>query len=327
MSLEAPSENNTEIITDIQKARQALASLWHKDVDPIEFQHRLSFQNQLHQEALISHGYEMTAYLHRMQEGKPKERRDVGHLRFISGNTTKHLALEDALKEDGVEVSDVATEGLDEEEKKSHELLHRLIEENEARMRGEDVNESLRIHTPDFYSIDVAEHKALAIADTYPRDAIFSSDVVVLHGKDILEKPKSIDEARSILTKISGQEIRISSGSVLIATTSFGRTIINRAGVVMRIMLQQYSPEDIEQYLQEHKDYQSVAGVIDYADPSAQRLIAKKSIQVEKLTLGDDRSSVKVVDIDPALLAQMRDYCIGMPQEMIQTVVHKFKKL
>ncbi|MDP1709792.1 MAG: Maf family protein, partial [Candidatus Komeilibacteria bacterium] len=140
-------------------------------------------------------------------------------------------------------------------------------------------------------------------------------------------KPRDEDEARAMLASIAGKEVRISSGSVLITTIPSGETILAREGVVMRIALQQYSHEAISEYLREQRGFQSVAGVIDFAHPSAQRLIAPKPVRIERLTIEQDESPRRQVCVDPALLAKMRDYCIGVPKEMIQEMIRQVEDL
>lgn len=318
-----PELGDKEVLHDIEQARQALASLWHRETNLPELQKRLRLQDQQYQQDLIARGYEMTALL-RMgkKEGLP-ERRDIHQLLIVSGSATKREAVEEAVEGMQIDVSGIAEGSLDEEEQKSHASLRKMMQENEDRRRGREAIPSIRTYTPDFYTVDVAEDKARAVAGTHPRNALFASDVVALNGADILEKTKSADEARAVLAQISGKEIRVSSGSVLIATIPSGETILTREGVVMHIMLREFSPEDVDRYLREREGYQSVAGVIDYAHPAAQRLIAQKPIRIEKLAIEGGEPFGGEAYIDPTLLPHMRDYCIGMPKEMIREMVRR----
>ena len=316
-------EPQREVFQDAKQARQALTSLWHKDVNPDKLKEKLSEQDQENQKGLIEHGHEMTALLNLNSKVAKEGDRDINHIRFVSGNTTKLEVLEKSLENKNAEILSVSIEDIEHEEQKAHQFLQKIIDEYK---NEENPRNLVRIYTPDFYSIDVAEEKARAVAKNYPNESILASDVVVLLEGEILEKPKNRTEAEIMLSKISGKEIRISSGSILINTIKSGETILTREGVIIKIKLNQYSEKDIDEYLNEFKEYESTAGSIDYSHPASQKLIADEYITIEKLDV-ETSEPPKQVLINKSLLLEMRDYCIGMPTEMLREMIDQAQNL
>lgn len=274
-----------EALGDVEQVRRALASLWSKELTWPELQEKLAFQDQKYQRDLVAHGYEMTALLGSAGQEKLKDKRDIHNLRIVTESAAKYSHIKDALAGQSIKIAEAEAGLFASEEQKSHEILRRLIKENEDRRQGKPVEPTIRAYTPDFYALETAEDKVRNMASKYPHDAIFASDVVVLEGKNILEKPKNEAAARAILEEIAGKEVRISLGATLVATVRSGETVIFKEGAVIYISLQPYSKENIEKYLSEFNEYQSVAGVIDYAHPAAQQLIAERPVRIEALAL------------------------------------------
>ncbi len=320
--------NDKEVFNDIERARHALALLWHKkEVSLSELQQKLSRNDQLYQQALVEAGYEMTALLNLTTE-KSKEKRDIHHLRLASGSEKKRQALENALEGKQIEISVIAPDSsVNDIEQESHRSLRKMIEEGDDRRQGKKIIPTISEYTPGFYAVDVAERKLRAVSNQYPQEALFASDIVVLHGTNMLEKPKNTREAQIMLKQIAGEKIIVSSGSALVTTIFSGGTIIMREGAIMHITLRQYSQKDIDQYLAEFPEFKSIAGTIDYAHPAAQRLISQKPVRIEKLSIEKEKFAENEVNIDPALLIRMRDYCVGMPKEMIQEMVQQAETL
>jgi predicted house-cleaning NTP pyrophosphatase (Maf/HAM1 superfamily) len=314
-----------EELSSIEQARSALAKLWYRDVDLRDIEQSLSWQDFQHQQDLVGHGYEMTALLHLTKERR-ENKRDVHNLRVASGNKMKREIIEASLTGSGIEVSkpdETCVADVEREEQRSQRLLRGLIKERRDRVHDRPI----RSYVPDFYAIDIAENKANTAADRYKNDAIFASDTVVLCGDSILEKPLDEEEARATLRQLSGKEVRISSGAVLIHTMKTGETIISRDGCVVRIRLKHFSEGDISRYLKTNDGYKSVAGVIDYSGAMAQELISEQLVQIEKLEIESKDSDGRKVYVTPSLLTQMNDYCLGVPKEMILEMMRQARAI
>ena len=71
---------------------------------------------------------------------------------------------------------------------------------------------SAALADPPEYARALAEGKAAAVARRYPDDWVIGADTVVVIGKQILGKPGSRAEARSMLSKLSGQTHKVYTG-------------------------------------------------------------------------------------------------------------------
>lgn len=69
----------------------------------------------------------------------------------------------------------------------------------------------------------LALQKAKSIADDYPSSIIIAADTFGTIGKEKIGKPKSLDEARKILRKISNSKMNVHSGIAVIKTNKLGK--------------------------------------------------------------------------------------------------------
>ncbi|MDP2598613.1 MAG: Maf family protein [Candidatus Liptonbacteria bacterium] len=225
------------------------------------------------------------------------------------------------------------SESLGSEEEETHQILRQLIKERSDHERKRTPMEpTTRHYVPALYALDVAEQKMRKVEQKQEDKniPIIACDVVVLSGERILEKPKDRKEAAMTLKKLSGKEMEISLGAVLLTPSPMGRIFLSEAAR-MKIRLRRFTDSDIEKYLDDVGDrYLGVAGAIDYADPAAKVFLddtAPASIEkIEDLRRGT-RAGGKSASFSPELLGQMRDYAVGVPRELIQAIINQGKAL
>nr|WP_205169311.1 Maf family protein [Bacillus pakistanensis] len=80
-----------------------------------------------------------------------------------------------------------------------------------------NVDESIdRKVSPECVVTDLATRKALAVADDYHSSYVIGSDTVVAQGDHILEKPKDKEEAKKMLSQLSGITHSVFTGVAVI---------------------------------------------------------------------------------------------------------------
>lgn len=97
---------------------------------------------------------------------------------------------------------------------------------------------------PEEYVKTLALAKAREVADRASRGAILAADTVVVLEGEILGKPKNFDEARRMLSALSGRTHQVFTGY----------TILSERGEIIRavrteVVMKPLSPEEIEAYL------------------------------------------------------------------------------
>lgn len=71
---------------------------------------------------------------------------------------------------------------------------------------------SVDLQEPERYARSLAEGKAQAVARRYPHDWVIGADTIVVVGGQVLGKPSSKDEARSMLSRLSGRSHEVYTG-------------------------------------------------------------------------------------------------------------------
>ena len=100
--------------------------------------------------------------------------------------------------------------------------------------------------SPESYVKLLAEQKAQDIARQYPDNYVIGADTIVLMGGTILGKPKSRDEARQMLTRLSGKTHQVLTGFAVCCTAgsySYSDT------VKTDVRFKNLAPEEIEWYI------------------------------------------------------------------------------
>lgn len=78
----------------------------------------------------------------------------------------------------------------------------------------EKADESL---SPDLFVSALAENKAAEIAALHPEDIVIGADTIVAAGKEILGKPAYAEDAKRMLTLLSGTEHSVYTGVCVIS--------------------------------------------------------------------------------------------------------------
>ncbi|MCB1026008.1 MAG: septum formation protein Maf [Acidobacteria bacterium] len=79
-----------------------------------------------------------------------------------------------------------------------------------------DVDETVMSgESPEDYVVRVAKMKAFEVGKKYPAGLILAADTVVVVDKTILGKPADPDDARSMISKLSGRTHEVLTGVVL----------------------------------------------------------------------------------------------------------------
>ena len=111
-----------------------------------------------------------------------------------------------------------------------------------------DLDEStVALSNPDSYVITLAESKALDISEKHPSDWVIGADTIVLIDGIILGKPDSIDEAREMLRRLSGNTHQVLTG-YCISCKAKGRFLSET--VKTDVHFKKLNETEIEWYLQ-----------------------------------------------------------------------------
>lgn len=86
--------------------------------------------------------------------------------------------------------------------------------------------------------------KAVAVAKTHPQDVILGADTVVAVGRRILGKPVDMDDARRMLTLLSGRRHRVLGGVAVIEGDTMRTRVVETVVQVRRL-----GKTDIDAYL------------------------------------------------------------------------------
>ena len=100
--------------------------------------------------------------------------------------------------------------------------------------------------SPESYVKLLAEQKAQDIARQYPDNYVIGADTIVLMDGTILGKPKSRDEARQMLTRLSGKTHQVLTGfAVFFTAGSYNYSDTVKTDVRFKNL----APEEIEWYI------------------------------------------------------------------------------
>ena len=109
------------------------------------------------------------------------------------------------------------------------------------------VDEStVRMTSPESYVKILAEQKAQDIARQYPDNYVIGADTIVLMDGTILGKPRSRDEARHMLARLSGKTHQVLTGFAVCCTA---RSYSYSDTVKTDVRFKTLAPEEIEWYI------------------------------------------------------------------------------
>jgi septum formation protein len=135
------------------------------------------------------------------------------------------------------------------------ELLKRIVEDFRVVPSGID-EEPLRERNPVGFAVRAAIAKAEAVGGDHPRALIIAADTLVCLENEIFGKPADRDEAREMLTKLSGRRHRVVTGVAIYKKTT---ARVLHGHVTSWVTFKPLEPEAIERYL-DAVDYLDKAG-------------------------------------------------------------------
>ena len=98
--------------------------------------------------------------------------------------------------------------------------------------------------TPAALVVENAKRKARAVAEKYPDSPVLGADTVVSSQGKIFGKPKDKDEARKMLTALSGKMHEVTTGLALI-----NRNEIRTTSVTTKVFFDTMTKADIDAYI------------------------------------------------------------------------------
>jgi hypothetical protein len=133
-----------------------------------------------------------------------------------------------------------------------------------------------------------------------------------------------------MLNNLSGKEVRVAIGTTVLTPINFGKTVIFKEGAYLTIRLNNFSEVEVNKYFDQagEESFLNTAGVIDYTNPLSQALISDNPIKLETLEFGRKfGESPKVISISPDILPGLKDYFMGVPNELTQEMLRRVKLL
>ena len=100
--------------------------------------------------------------------------------------------------------------------------------------------------SPESYVKILAERKAQDVARQYPENYVIGADTIVLLDGTILGKPRSRNEARQMLTRLSGETHQVLTGFALCCAA---RSYRYSDAVKTDVRFKNLAPEEIEWYI------------------------------------------------------------------------------
>lgn len=109
------------------------------------------------------------------------------------------------------------------------------VDENKTSMRD-----------PEKYVIELAEAKASDVGQHYPDSWVIGADTIVVIGDAILGKPRSKDDAKNMLSRLSGQTHQVYTGFAVCCKT---RKRLFSKVVKTDVLFKELSDEEIQWYI------------------------------------------------------------------------------
>lgn len=123
--------------------------------------------------------------------------------------------------------------------------------------------ENTSFTTPSQYVMDLARQKALdvakAVSDIHPDSLIIGADTIVFHENTILGKPKDKDEARQMITSLSGKTHFVYTG-ICLAHSKAGKLNIHTSYACTTVRVAFLSEDEITKYISTAEPYDKAGG-------------------------------------------------------------------
>lgn len=101
-------------------------------------------------------------------------------------------------------------------------------------------------NAPEEYVIKLAEAKAEDVAQKYPESWVIGADTIVVIGDAILGKPRSKDDARNMLLRLSGQTHQVYTGFAVCCKAQ--KRLFSQV-VKTDVLFKELSDEEIQWYI------------------------------------------------------------------------------
>ena len=111
--------------------------------------------------------------------------------------------------------------------------------------------------TPEEHVLRLASEKALAVSRRYPKAWVLGADTVVIIQDEILGKPRTPDEARGMLSKLSGKEHTVFTG---FAVSRRERNILVQDISRSSVLFKKITEEELAWYVDLAEPYDKAGG-------------------------------------------------------------------
>ena len=154
---------------------------------------------------------------------------------------------------------------------------------------------------PDLSPQNLAAHlaavKARMVAQRFPDDVVLAADTLVVKGAEILGKPLDADDARRILTLLSGTTHRVITG---VAVVSSRNALVVTESVVSTVEMRPLSCGEIEAYLATNH-WRGKAGAYGIQDPDPfVTRVAGCATNIVGLPMTTTARLLRAAEIEPA---------------------------
>lgn len=309
------NSKKNEVISDPRAARQEMKNFWHRKNDFGNLANNMKRQEEERNEWLQKINFHLPDFV----EPEKKQNAYSNEVLVATGSSEKSGIFSNLIEARGMK-SIPLSEGVSIDEEEEKKIIRCLINEKEE-IRG------ARKYGPQYYAIDLAEWKIRRIYERYKDKTMIASDIVVVEGERVLEKPGTIGEALSMLKSISGKEVKICIGVVMLTDTKIGKKVLLKEGADFTVKLRAFSGKEAEEYLMQIEGGAlNIAGAIDYADPMSQPLLDDgKPVIVRPLQL--EKRDERTVNVSPEILLSLKDYFRGAPTELIEEMLAERNEL
>lgn len=119
---------------------------------------------------------------------------------------------------------------------------------------------SVKNLSPEKVTQKLAKQKAKVVAERYTEGVVIGADTLVLFKKELLGKPKNREDAKSMLSRLSGKTHRVITGVALIDVKKKTETTWSE---VTKVCFRELCADEIDNYIQsgEAKDKAGAYGI------------------------------------------------------------------
>jgi septum formation protein len=110
---------------------------------------------------------------------------------------------------------------------------------------------------PEHYALRLSEAKARVVADMRPGRWVLGADTIVTIDDELLGKPRTTDEARCMIRKLSGRDHTVITAFALVNS---GRTEVIRRAVASQVRFKDVSDDEVEWYVATDEPYDKAGG-------------------------------------------------------------------